>query len=67
MVVQSVLIPSSWKFEDALSYLETHGYKFLKVDETPKYYRFRQQEPNPDARYFTTSLRNGVKLVNFHE
>jgi hypothetical protein len=65
MTVQTVLIPYTWDLEYAIDWLVEHGYKFNKVDQKGNYWRFRQVKPNPNMKYYTYSLSNGVKIVNF--
>jgi len=66
MPTQSVLIPiSNFSYTEALDWLKSHGYKFLKVHKTMNYYRFRQLAPSNIHSYYVTSLSNGVKLVNY--
>jgi hypothetical protein len=62
--LQTVLIPKhKFDLEQAKGWLEGHHYPFHKVDETPDYFRFRQQEPVKGAHYYSKKLPNGVDLV----
>jgi len=61
--VQSVLIPKKYfTKEKAINYIVKH-FKYKKIDETPKYYRFRQFRPNKNSNYSSKKLKNGVILV----
>lgn len=62
MKVQSVLIPKLFPLKDAIKWVEDH-YHFYKVDETERFYRFRQFNPIPNAKYITKKLKNGIELV----
>lgn len=57
------MIPRSWEYNSARKWLHDSGYVFLKVHVTPHWYRFRQYEPRPGARYAMKRLSNGVMLV----
>lgn len=63
-VIQTVLVPKNrFTKEQAIQWIESHGYKNKKIDETKAYYRFRQQEPNKKGVYYTVFLPNWVHLV----
>jgi hypothetical protein len=64
MTVQSVIIDKRlYSFAQAINYINLHGYKLKKVDETANFYRFRQLDPDSFKKYFIKDLHNGVKLV----
>jgi hypothetical protein len=61
--IQSVLVPKRYFTEkQAIRYIKQH-FQFKKIDETKKYYRFRQHEPKKDVHYISKKLSNGVILV----
>lgn len=63
-MLQSVLFNKSiWKLTDAINYLRNHNLKYIKVDETANFYRFRQKPVNKQKKYFTRKLQNGIELV----
>jgi hypothetical protein len=70
--VQSVIFQKSrWNPQSATAWLLSNGYKLKKIDETKKFYRFRQYTPSylKQAGYYTvrtTALGNGVELVIFY-
>jgi len=46
-MIQSILFDKHlWSLQDAIMFLEEHGYKHNKVDETDQYFRFRQISPS---------------------
>lgn len=62
--IQSVIIDKrSFSLAQAINYINLHGYKLKKIDETANYYRFRQLDPELFKKYFIKDLHNGVKLV----
>lgn len=64
MLVQSIVFPKS-KFSqrEAIKWIYEHKYEVHKIDITPNFYRFRQHEPSPGAKYISKTLPNGVILV----
>ena len=61
--VQSVLIPKKYFTQkQAIQYIKKH-FQFKKIDETKKYYRFRQFKPNKNSHYISKKISNGVILV----
>ena len=75
--IQSVLIPKTksklhavnfpkngFTLKQSHNWLLKHNYKIpKKVDETEKFYRYRQLLPNKNYNYTTEILPNGVELV----
>ncbi len=62
--IQSVLIDKRfYSLTQAINYINLHGYKLKKIDETTNFYRFRQLSPKLFKKYFIKDLHNGVKLV----
>ena len=62
--IQSVLIDKRvYSLAQAINYINLHGYKLKKIDETTNFYRFRQLDPGLFKKYFIKDLRNGIKLV----
>lgn len=67
--VQSVYFKKKdFSKEQALSWLLKHNYKFIKIHETDKYYKFRQFDPkelkkNGYTVYRYLSLKNGIILI----
>ena len=67
-IIQSVIFDKDkWTLTQAKGYLKKHGYKASfngkSVDETKRFYRFRQANPKRFKNYFTKNLTKGVKLV----
>lgn len=54
-----------WTLPRAKSWLKKHGYDHTGVDETDKYYRFRQIDPSEFKRssFRTIELKPSVKAV----
>jgi hypothetical protein len=67
--VQSVYFKKrKFSKEQAISWLLSHNYKFIKIHETDDYYKFRQNDPEQLKKegytdYKNISLNNGVILV----
>jgi len=62
--IQSILFDKSQRtIIQASSWLFKNNFKFLKIDETSKYYRFRQFNPNPKKSYRTIELTKGIKAI----
>jgi len=63
-MIQSVLFDKHlWSQEQARKYLIKHGLKDNGVDETENFFRYRQEEPPKDSRYYNKTLRGGVEYV----
>jgi hypothetical protein len=64
--IQSVLIKKKYfTLREATMWVVEHGYKVKKVDETKKYYRFRQITPSTLRKNGYTDFRT-IKLDNSH-
>lgn len=64
MNIQSVIIDKRfYSLQQAINYINLHGYKLKKVDETKNFYRFRQFSPKKYDNYYVKDLKNNVKLV----
>lgn len=65
-IIQSILFDKEkFTLEEAKKWLEKHNFKNEKVDETDKYYRFRQREPDefiPDS-FRTIEITDGIKAI----
>lgn len=67
-LVQSVILGREHfrNLDQAKKWLIDHGYHYYKVDITPHYFRFRQQEPMPHRRYRSIELKNvGYLIVSY--
>lgn len=65
-VVQSVsLRRDTFSKGDAFKWVRDHGYKATKVDVSPHFYRFRQQDPERfrGARFRTIDLGHDGHLI----
>jgi hypothetical protein len=62
MEIQSILIKKSYGLK-ALDWLDKHGYKSNKIDETDNYFRFRQKEPDSSKHYVTYKYNNNIKFI----
>lgn len=64
--IQSILFDKEkFTLEEAKNWLEKHNFRNDKVDETDKYYRFRQREPEefePNS-FRTIELTDGIKAI----
>jgi hypothetical protein len=68
MKIQSVLFPKAkYTTKQAESWLKKHNFRTTfhgkKVDETDKYYRYRQAVPNPKNKYFVKHAKDGILFV----
>lgn len=71
MPVQSILVSRFYTLKGAIKIVEELNekkkdpYVIKKVDITEDYYRFRQYNPEEDAKYITkeSSKINGVKFI----
>ena len=62
--VQSVLInKANYTPKDAIKWLKSFGFIFIKIDETDKYYRFRQKDPALFKYFVTEDVGNGNKII----
>lgn len=68
-IIQSVLVDKNKnKLIDAILYILKNDYKINKVDESDKYFRFRQVEPllldkRGFNKYKTIKGDEGIKLI----
>lgn len=63
-VLQTVLVPKSrFNEQQAIRWIESHGYKNNGIDDAGRYYRFRQAPPSKKKEYYTVLLPNFVHLV----
>lgn len=65
MSVQSVLIDKKkYSLIKAVKWLLDNDYKLdYGIDETDKYYRFRQYTPRDGANYVIKKIKSGIKLI----
>jgi hypothetical protein len=64
MRVQSLLFPRDrWTKPKARAWLKEHGYKSRKVDETDRYYRFRQEDPDQFTVLRTKDFGENIKAI----
>lgn len=64
MRVQSLLFPRDrWTKPEARGWLKEHGYKSRKVDETDRYYRFRQVDPDQFTVLRTKDFGEHIKAI----
>ena len=64
MRVQSLLFPRDrWTKPEARTWLKEHGYKSRKVDETDRYYRFRQVDPDQFTVLRTKDFGEHIKAI----
>ncbi len=64
--IQSVIYDKQYFTKaEAIKHLKAHkNLKFNKIDETKRYYRFRQKDPEYSKfRYRTVNTENGVKFI----
>jgi hypothetical protein len=71
--IQSVLFDkNNYTLDDCLNFLANNHYKIKKIDETEKYYRFRQISPTllknrGFTRIRTKTIANGtIKLIIYY-
>jgi hypothetical protein len=62
--IQSILIPKNlFTLEQAKNWMKKNNFPILKVHETNKYYRFRQQTPETFNKYYTKKIKNEIELI----
>ncbi len=63
-VIQTILIPrNKFTLSDAQKWVINNGFANKKVDLAKHYFRFRQFDPIPNAKYYTKKIDNDVMLV----
>ena len=63
-LVQTVLVPKhDFSLQEAIDWLEAHGFKHRKVDITEDFFRFRQMPPMRGGEYRSKTLPNGIEIV----
>jgi hypothetical protein len=63
-MLSTILVPkANFNRKEAIQWVSSHGYLTSKIESAPNYYRFRQLRPDPDARYYSKRLPNGILLV----
>ena len=68
-IVQSILFDSKiWDVREAVRWLQENEFKASKIDETIKFYRFRQVSPKSlkdkgYTEYRVKKLKNGIDFV----
>ncbi len=63
--VQSILFKKKyWNMADALNWLLLHDYRYLKVDDTPTMYRFRQEDPYLFNSFKIKKIKHGHKSID---
>jgi hypothetical protein len=63
-MLQTVLIPrSKFSLSEATNWVMEHKFHAVRVDMTPQFFRFRQQDPLGSGRCHTQTLKDGVELV----
>lgn len=64
--VESILIPKSYGYEDAILWLRVHEYVCINEEHLPAYFKFRLQ-PKERFNYFTTrKLESGFMFIIGH-
>jgi len=68
-IIQSVIFnKDKWNITDSKAWLNEHGYKSPKVDETENFLRFRQAKPLKTYSYITKKLgKTGIELIIGYE
>ena len=62
--IQSVLISKDkFSFIEAKNWLKEHKFKYIKLDETGRFCRFRQFDPIKGKKYRNKKVANGIELV----
>ena len=68
MAIQSVILDKNlFTLKSAYAWIIKHGFKYYKIDITKDKYRFRQLDPNPNKRYYTIKLTDGVEAICFKD
>lgn len=63
-MIQSILFDKhKWTIANAKKWLLNHGHKVIKVDISDNFLRFRQKTPNPNMRYRTIHIGNGIEFI----
>ena len=62
--IQSVIFSKDkWSLEDAEKWLKDNGYKYSKMDEKEKTYRFRQEDPKLFKFFrYSKEIKPGLKF-----
>jgi len=64
MSVQSIIFNKNmYSVNDAMHWLLIHGYRYIKVDETKSYYRFRQYNPKHNEYYRVVAITPSIKFI----
>lgn len=64
MTIQSVKFPKDkFTVSEAKEWLKEHKFKYGKVDNRGKFYKFKQVNPNEFDNYTTNVLPNGIELI----
>lgn len=62
--IQSLLFPiKKYTKQKAIRWIKKHGYKYIKIDKTKDYLRFRQISPKEFKRFRTIKLGDGIKAI----
>lgn len=62
--VQSILLDKEYFTRDeAIRFVRNHGFYTSKIDETDRYYRFRQRDPERYSKLRTKQIKPGVKFI----
>lgn len=62
--IQSVLFSKKhWTLQGAMQWLAQHGYHSIKLDETDKMYRFRQEDPYNFNHFRIKKIKHGSKTI----
>lgn len=62
--IQSLLFPiKKYTKQKALKWIKKHGYKYIKIDKTKDYLRFRQISPKVFKRFRTINIGKGIKAI----
>lgn len=58
-MIQSIIFnKKKWSPASAFLWLSMNRYKAKKIDETDKYYRFRQEDPKVGSKFFTMNAKD---------
>jgi len=62
--IQSVLFDNrKWSIPKAEQWLKENNFKNIKIDVTPRYYRFRQFNPKDFKKFRTETTTKGISFI----
>ena len=63
MIIQSVLFPINYNYNNAIKWLSKNGLRYDDIDYKGVHMRFRQIEPNKNFKYITKQINKNVQFI----